>query len=86
MAGKLLIDETLEDINQEYKPGTLPWMKANRPAEWEKMLTLERSINETALVGNQGGLRGVLDEYRGLILGMVEEYKKMEGKKCQNPY
>jgi len=70
-----LIDRTLQEINRGWKPGTLEWMKANRPGEWDKMLTLECTINEMGLGDNQEGLRGVLDEYRGLILAMVTEFR-----------
>ena len=78
MTGRLLIDETLKRINQEYQPGTLAWMKANRPNDWGSMLNLERSINKTALEGNFKSLREALDEYQGLILAMVREFRTLK--------
>ena len=67
MTANSLIDLILEEIARDYEPGTLPWMKVNRPGEWEKMLTLERGTNETALEGDLKGLRELLDEYQRLI-------------------
>jgi len=71
----LLVDQTLQEINRGWKPGASEWTKANRPDEWGKMLILECHINEMVLGGNQEGLRGVLDQYRGLILQIVKEFK-----------
>lgn len=75
MMANLLIDETLERINQEYQPGTLPWMKANRPSKWGETVALERRVNETALEGNLKGLREALSEYQSLILIMEGVHK-----------
>lgn len=56
-------------------------MKANRPDEWGKMLTLERGINGMALGGNLDDLRGALNGYQTLILAMVKELKALKEKK-----
>jgi hypothetical protein len=71
-----LIDHTLESINRDYQPGTLPWIKGNRPEKWEEMLTLEGKVNEMVLGGNIEGLREALNEYQRIILAMVKEFKK----------
>jgi len=81
MTANLLIDETLERINQEYQPGTLPWMKTNRLNEWEKLLAIECMVNELALGSNLNGLREALGEYQGLILVMVREFKILKEAK-----
>lgn len=67
MTANSLIEVTLESINQAYQPGTLPWMKANRPDEWGKVLAMEGQVNEMALGGAMEGLRKALSEYQGLI-------------------
>jgi hypothetical protein len=72
--GNSLIDLTLKEIAKGYQLGTLPWMKANRPNKWGKILTLERRINGMILRGNLNGLRGALNEYQSLILAMVKEF------------
>lgn len=61
-------------------------MKANRPHEWGKMLTLEGEINKRSLCGDLDGLRGVLNNYRGLILAMVEEFRCLKAKKGQGMF
>ena len=80
MTANSLIDFTLEEIARDYQPGVLPWAKANRRGEWDKMLTLERRINEIALGCNHEDLRGVLDEYRSLTLAMVKEFIALKEK------
>lgn len=81
MTANRLIDLTLEEIGRDYQPGSLPWMKVNRPDEWGKMLTLERGINGMALGGNLDGLRGALNEYQSLIPAMVKEFKVLKEEK-----
>jgi len=60
MTANRLIDLTLKEIRERHQPGTLPWMKANRPEEWGKMLTLEGEINKTASGGDLEGLKKIL--------------------------
>ena len=80
MTANSLIDLTLERIGREYQAGTLPWTKANRPAEWGMMLTMEWRVNKMALGGTMEGLRKALSEYQGLILAMVREFKAHKGE------
>jgi hypothetical protein len=75
------IDVTLREIAQAYRHGALVWMKRNRPKEWEKMIALERDINEMALKGDLKGLKKVLMGYQGLILGMMKTFEASEGRK-----
>ncbi|GEM_PF-4208575 len=61
-------------------------MKTNRPDKWGEMLTLERRINEMALVSNLKGLRRILSEYQRLILSMVKEFKALRENKEQRVF
>jgi hypothetical protein len=81
MTANGLIDLTLKEIARDYQPGTLPWMKVNSPEEWRRMLILEQRINGMALEGNLDSLRGALEEYQGLILGIVKEFRSLKEKK-----
>jgi hypothetical protein len=83
MTANRLIDLTLEDIGRNYQPGSLPWMKVNRPDEWGKMLTLERRITGMALGDALDDLRGTLEEYQGLIAAVVKEFKVLKEEKGQ---
>ena len=67
MTANSLIDETLERINQEYQPGTLVWIKLNRPDNWEKVMALEQEINEAAFERDFGKLKKVLESYQELF-------------------
>ena len=78
MMASSLIDAILERINQEYHPGTFPWMKANRTDDWGNMLTLEGRVNEMALGSDTEGLREALSEYQSLILTMVREFRTIK--------
>lgn len=81
-----LIEQAIQEINETYQPEFLKWRKANKPGEWERMLILERSINEMALGSNLKGLREALDEYQGLIFAMVKEFKAVKEKKEQGMF
>jgi hypothetical protein len=67
MMANSLIDETLERINQEYQPGTLVWIKVNRPDDWEEVIGLEQEINEAAFERDVGKLKKVLESYQELL-------------------
>lgn len=58
-------------------------MKANRPDEWRKMLTLEGRANETALGNDTEGLKRALSDYQGLILALVKDFKALKEEKGQ---
>lgn len=81
-----LINQTIKEINEEWKPGPLKWMKANRPHEWGEILAIEGKINSMALGGNIQGLRGALSKYQGLILAMVKEFKAIKEEKGQGMF
>jgi len=66
-----LIDQTIRDINKEWKPEALEWIKVNRPDEWGKILAIENEINRMALAGDIDGLRKALEAYKKLFSGVV---------------
>jgi hypothetical protein len=82
----VLIDQTMNQINEAWDPGTLEWMKVSRPEEWRKMLALEVEINKTALGGDLDGLMGILNSYRGIILAIVKEFEALKEKKEQGMF
>lgn len=81
-----LIDLAIREIAQAYQPETLVWTKANRPNGWGIMLTMEERINKMALGGDIDGLREALNEYQGLILAMVREFKTIKEVKGQRMF
>ena len=85
MTANSLIDITLGEIEREYHPGTLIYMKRFHPHEWKRMVELEGKINSMALGGNIEGLREALSEYQGLIT-MMKEFKALKEKKGQGMF
>jgi hypothetical protein len=67
MTANELIDATLVLINLEYQPGTLVWIKLNRPDIWGKVIALEQEINEVTFEGDVGKLKKVLESYQELF-------------------
>ena len=74
-----LIDLAVQEINQGWEPGTLEWMKRNRPREWGKMLAVEGKINDSSLQKDSKVVKGVLAEYNSLMLSMVKEFSSIRG-------
>lgn len=66
-----LIDDTLRKINQTWSPGTLTWLRANQPKEYEKMKQLEGGINEAVAQADVTTLQGHLTQYEELLLQAV---------------
>lgn len=73
-----LIDSTIREINKEYKPGLLPWIKSSGPENWARMLSLGGRINQDALSKDEVMLKDALSDYRGFFSGMMKVYGKGE--------
>ncbi len=71
-----LIDRTLREIGQEYKPGLLAWIKDDR-RRWARLLDMEDRINQASLSGDEKALVKGLEEYREFFSKMIPQY---EGK------
>ena len=74
-----LIDLAVQEINEGWELGTLEWMKRNRPREWGKMLAVEGKINDSSLQKDSKVVKGVLAEYKSLMLSMVKEFSSIRG-------
>lgn len=61
-----LIEETIQEINKGFKPGTLSKLKPLQRA-WQRMLAIENEINRMALAGDIDGLKKALERYKGLL-------------------
>src|SRR5512139_147843 len=79
MMANSLIEAAIREIAQAYQPGTLAWIKANRPDDWRNMLTLEREINRSAPGSDVEGLKRVLSDYQRLILAAVDRVDLKHG-------
>lgn len=75
-----LIEQTLEEINGAWQPGTQEWMKKSRPEDWRGMVALEEKINQMAVKGEVEGLNETLGQYEALILNMVGIFKTPKGE------
>jgi len=74
-----LIDQTLEEINREYKSGAIAWMKERKPREWIRVLPFEAEVNEAVLKRDIKAVQKVLAEYRALMLTMIREFSLTAG-------
>jgi hypothetical protein len=63
-----LVTETIREIDKTYRPGTLEWLKKNRPMEWKALVWLETWINERVQKGQDRELRELLNEYKELLI------------------
>ena len=72
-----LIERTLQEIGETYRPGLISWIKEDR-SRWRRLLTLEDRINQAALAKDEEGLKDGLSEYRTFFSTMVEVYSKGE--------
>jgi len=62
--------------NEGYSPGALRWMKKSRPEDWERMISLEKKIDQEALAGEVLSLKETLTQYKELILSVVRIFQK----------
>jgi len=80
MTANSLIDLSLEEIARGYQPGVLPWMKADKPKEWNEMIALEKKINDEAVKEDVEGLKETLRRYKVLIQIMVKKFRTPKGE------
>jgi hypothetical protein len=70
----LLIDHTFERIGMAYHPGALEWLRENRPADWEKLVSLEKEINRLTSEEDGEGLTKALNKYERFVLKVVDVF------------
>lgn len=74
-----LIKKTIQEIDKEYKPGLLAWIRTEyRHSRWEEMFRLEDAVNKAALAGDETGLRAALAAYKTFFKEMADAYSKGE--------
>lgn len=71
-----LIEQTLQEVNRGYHPGTVEWMKTEREKTWAEIRQKEQAINQGALAGDISGLRGSLIQYRELWNRVILDRKE----------
>ena len=59
-----LIEQILQTINKNWKPGTLGRLS---PEAWERVKAIEREINRSALTKDSDGLMKKLEAYKGIF-------------------
>ena len=59
-----LIEQTIQAINEHWKPGTLGRLS---PEAWERVKAIEREINRSVLTKDSDGLRKNLEAYKGIF-------------------
>jgi hypothetical protein len=72
-----LIDRTLREIGEGYRPRLLAWIRTDRE-RWKRLLDLEDKINRATLAGDGVTLTDALSEYRRFFEKMLIEYGKGE--------
>ena len=76
----LLIENALQEIAREYKPGLLVWLK-HQPDKWVRFLELEVSINQAAFSKDEAGLMNALEAYCLFFQEMTKAYgERRSGK------
>jgi hypothetical protein len=66
----------LEEINREYLPGTIDYVKTTDPELWERILSAEDKLTEAWLSGAAEEFHRVLDEWENLHRQAIEVYRK----------
>jgi hypothetical protein len=66
-----LIESTLKEINQSYRPGLVEWVKVNRSEAWAEIQQTEEVVNNSTHSGDNFGLRQALNRYRELWCQMI---------------
>ena len=67
---------SLEEINREYLPGTIDYVKTTDPELWGRIVSAENRLNGAWLNGEDQNFSGALNEWRDLYRQAFEIFKK----------
>ena len=72
-----LIEQTLQEIGKDYRPGLVRWMR-RESGQWSRFLTLEDEINAATFVADEQRLKDALSRYQGFFDEMLNVFEKGE--------
>ena len=71
-----LIEQTLQRINEGWKPGALEWVERERPEKWIEIRRMEEDINRAVLSGDVSGLKDTLSHYCDLWDRIILDFQE----------
>jgi hypothetical protein len=75
-----LIEQTFQEINEGWVPGTLEWIKQNNPERWREVVKLERDITQMAVNGDKTGSTKVLEAYKTFYREAIKMFRAPKGE------
>ena len=68
----------LEEINREYLPGTIDYVKTTYPKLWKRIVSAEDKLTEAWLSGGVEEFHRALGEWRDLNLQAIKIFRQRE--------
>ena len=68
-------NQGLEEINWQYEPGTIPYIRENHSALWQKMVESENRLCGLWLEGKPEAFKLSLDEWLNLNLRAIRTFR-----------
>ena len=69
-------NQVLEEINCQYEPGTIRYVRENYPGLWQEIVGVENRVSDSWLIGNAKGFKKDLEEWKNLSLEAIEVFRR----------
>lgn len=76
-----MFNQALEEINLNYEPGTIQFIKTTHPDLWKRIVETENKITGTWLSGNTEDFKAALDEWRKFNLQAIGIFRERSVQK-----
>ena len=70
-----MFKKDLEEVNRQYQPGTIQYIKATHPELWKRIVDAEDKMSEAWLRGIADEFQNSLEEWRDLNLKGIEIFR-----------
>lgn len=67
----MLYEQALEEVDRNYAPGTIDFLKQKEKGLWEKIVEEEAGINETLLTGGTDELKEHVEKWLALYMKAI---------------
>lgn len=71
-----IFKQAMEEINSQYEAGTIPYVRENYPALWQKITETETRLSTLWLAGMTDDFKKAVDEWTALNHKAIEIFRE----------
>jgi hypothetical protein len=75
-----MFNQALAEINCQYESGTIPYIRENYPALWQRIIENEARLNDLWLAGETGPFKLAVEEWKNLSFQTIKIFQAREAQ------